>query len=133
MREINPNLPIYVRICERGKDYFLLGAWNEEEQLPSTTVLSKKYGINVATINKALDILIKEGLVYKKRGIGMFVKKGARARLIKERRKNFKKDFVDSTIQEAEMLEYSIEELRELARNSYLEVFGVDPNVAEEE
>ena len=128
MREINQNLPIYVRICELGKDYFLLGAFKEEEQLPSTTVLSKKYGINVATINKALDILIEEGLVYKKRGIGMFVKKGARARLIKERRKKFKKDFVDATIQEAKMLDYSIEELRDIARESYLEHFGEDPD-----
>ena len=128
MREINPNLPIYVRICERGKDYFLLGDFKEEEQLPSTTVLSKRYGINVATINKALAILIEEGLVYKKRGIGMFVKKGARARLIKERRKRFKQDFVDATIQEARMLDYSIEELREIARDSYLEHFGTDPD-----
>lgn len=126
MRQINPNLPIYVRICERGKDYFLLGDFKEEEQLPSTTVLSKKYGINVATINKALAILIEEGLVYKKRGIGMFVKKGARARLIKERRKNFKKDFLDAAVQEAKMLDYSIEELREIAHDSLLEYFGVN-------
>ena len=128
MREINPNLPIYVRICERGKDYFLLGDFEEEKQLPSTTVLSKKYGINTATINKALAILIDEGLVYKKRGIGMFVKKGARARLIKERRKRFKQDFVDATIQEAKMLDYSIEELRKIAEDSYLEHFGVNPD-----
>ena len=128
MREINANLPIYVRICELGKDYFLLGAFKEEEQLPSTTVLSKKYGINVATINKALDILIEEGLVYKKRGIGMFVKKGARAKLIKERRKKFKKDFVDATIQEAKMLDYTIQEIREIAAESYLEHFGVNPD-----
>lgn len=126
MREINQNLPIYVRICELGKDYFLLGTWKEEEQLPSTTVLSKKYGINVATINKALDILIEEGLVYKKRGIGMFVKKGARARLIKERRKKFKQNFVDATLQEAKMLDYSMEELRQIARESLLEHFGFD-------
>ena len=126
MREINPNLPIYVRICERGKDYFLLGDFKEEEQLPSTTVLSRKYGINVATINKALAILIDEGLVYKKRGIGMFVKKGARARLIKERRKRFKQDFVQATIQEAKMLDYSIDELKEIAHETIKEVLGIE-------
>ena len=126
MREINPNLPIYVRICERGKDYFLLGDFEEEQQLPSTTVLSKKYGINVATINKALAILIDEGLVYKKRGIGMFVKKGARARLIKERRKHFKQDFVQATIQEAKMLDYTVDELKEIAHETIKEVLGIE-------
>ena len=128
MRYIDPNLPIYVRITEKGKDYFLLGEFKEEQQLPSTTVLSKKFGINVATINKALAILIDEGLVYKKRGIGMFVKKGARAKLVKERRKRFKQDFVDATIQEARMLDYSIEELKKIAKDSYVEHFGVDPD-----
>ena len=58
----------------------------------------------------------------------MFVKKGARARLIKERRKRFKQDFVDATIQEAKMLDYSIEELRKIAEDSYLEHFGVNPD-----
>ena len=67
-------------------------------------------------------------LFIKKRGIGMFVKKGARARLIKERRKRFKQDFIDATIQEAKSLDYTVEELREIARESYLEHFGVDPN-----
>ena len=126
MREINPNLPIYVRITERAKDYFLIGDFKEEEQLPSTTVLSRKYGINVATINKALAILVDEGLVYKKRGIGMFVKKGARAKLIKERRKRFKQDFVDATIQEAKMLELTSDELKVIAHDSIREILGLD-------
>lgn len=59
----------------------------KEEKIPSTTYLSKTY--NIATVNKAINILVDEDLVYKKRGIGMFVKSGTLNKLIGDRRKVF--------------------------------------------
>ena len=124
MRHVEDSLPLYIRIAEGAKDYLLLGIFHEEEQLPSTTVLSKKYSINIATINKALTRLVNEGYVYKKRGIGMFVKKGAKNRLIKERRKYFKEKYVQATVQEAKKLNYTFEELKEIATSCFYEVYG---------
>ena len=124
MGYIDESLPLYIRIAEGAKDYLLLGVFQEEVKLPSTTELSKKYRINIATVNKALAILVYEGYVYKKRGIGMFVKKGALNKLIKERRKTFKEQYVEATLKEAKMLNYTIDELREIAKESYKEIYG---------
>ena len=84
MSNLLESLPIYIRIVEGIKDAILDKVLNEEEQIPSTTHLSKEYNINVATVNKANNVLVDEGLVYKKRGIGMFVKEGALNTLIEE-------------------------------------------------
>ena len=78
MSDLAENLPIYIRIVEGVKDAILNGELKEEGQLPSTTYLSKTYNINIATVNKAINILVDENLAYKKRGIGMFVYQYAR-------------------------------------------------------
>lgn len=124
MSKNDDSLPLYIKIIEGAKDYLLLGVFKEEVQLPSTTELAKKYGINIATVNKAQAILVNEGYIYKKRGIGMFVKKGATKRLIKERRKTFKEQFVIETFKEAKKLNYTMDELINISREAYKEVYG---------
>ena len=124
MSKNDDSLPLYIKIIEGAKDYLLLGVFKEEVQLPSTTELAKKYGINIATLNKAQAILVNEGYIYKKRGIGMFVKKGATKRLIKERRKTFKEQFVIETFKEAKKLNYTMDELINISREAYKEVYG---------
>ena len=114
MDNLAESLPIYIRIVQGIKDAILNGQIKEEEQIASTTYLSKEYKINIATVNKALNILVDEGLVYKKRGIGMFVKKGAVKTLIKQRRKYFKDRYVKATLIEAKRLCITIEELQEI-------------------
>ena len=124
MDKLLDSVPLYVRIIEGAKDYLLMGIFKEEERLPSTTYLSKQYGINIATVNKALAILVDEGYVYKKRGIGMFVKKGATNRLIKERRKYFEERYLFPTLKEAFKLRYTKEELMQIGHQAYQEVYG---------
>ena len=126
-KNINESLPLYVRIAERAKDELLIGTFEEEVQLPSTTYLSKKYGINVATINKALALLVEQDLVYKKRGVGMFVRKGAINRLVKERRKTFRENYLKRTILEAKKLRYTFEEYKQLVIETFTEIYGHDP------
>ena len=121
MDNLAESLPIYVRIVEGVKEALLNGQLKEEGQIPSTTYLSKEYKINIATVNKAINILVDEGLVYKKRGIGMFVKKGALTDLIKERRKTFKDRYVKATLIEAKRLNYSVEELQNIVKEAYEE------------
>ena len=104
---------------ERVKDANLEGKVIEESQLSSTTYLSKQYNINIATVNKAINILVDQGLVYKKRGIGMFVKKGAYNKLIQERRESFKERYIIATLKEAKSLNFTAEELQDLVKEAY--------------
>jgi DNA-binding transcriptional regulator YhcF (GntR family) len=119
MSRINESIPIFVKITEGIKDHILMGDLKEGEQLPSTTMISKEYNINIATVNKAVNILVSEGIAFKKRGIGMFVEKGAVDKLIKERRKTFKENYIIATLEEAKRLRYSVEELQQMVAEVY--------------
>ena len=122
MENLAESLPIYIRIVQGIKDAILNGQIKEEEQIASTTYLSKEYKINIATVNKAMNILVDEGYVYKKRGIGMFVKKGALNQLIEERRKVFKERYIVATLIEAKRLNYSEKELQEIVKEAFEEM-----------
>lgn len=122
MENLAESLPIYIRIVQGIKDAILNGQVKEEQQIASTTYLSKEYKINIATVNKAMNILVDEGLVYKKRGIGMFVKSGALNKLIEERRKVFKERYIVATLKEAKRLNYSEKELQELVKEAFMEM-----------
>ena len=124
MANLNESLPIYIRIVEGVKEHILSKDLLEETQLPSTTHLSKEYNINIATVNKAMNILVDEGYVYKKRGIGMFVKKGAVEKLIKERRKTFKERYIRATLIEAKRLGYTGEELQTIVQEEYADLLA---------
>ncbi len=119
MSRINESIPIFVKITEGIKDHILMGDLKEGEQLPSTTMISKEYNINIATVNKAVNILVSEGIAFKKRGIGMFVEEGAVDKLIKERRKTFKENYIIATLEEAKRLRYSVEELQQMVAEVY--------------
>ena len=116
---IDQNIPIFARIAEGIKDHILTGDIHEGEQLTSTTQISKEYNINIATVNKAVNLLVSEGLVFKKRGIGMFVAEGAVEKLITERRKVFKDRYIKGTLAEAKRLRYSVEELQNMVAEVY--------------
>ena len=122
MENLAESLPIYIRIVQGIKDAILNKQIKEEDQIASTTYLSKEYKINIATVNKAINILVDEGLVYKKRGIGMFVKSGALSKLIEERRQVFKERYIVATLKEAKRLNYSEEELQELVKEAFVEM-----------
>ena len=122
MENLAESLPIYIRIVQGIKDAILNKELKEESQIASTTYLSKEYKINIATVNKAVNILVDEGLVYKKRGIGMFVKSGALNKLIEERRQVFKERYIVATLKEAKRLNYSEKELQELVKEAFMEM-----------
>ena len=84
--EFEDERPIFVQIAEQIEDGILSGAFPEESQIPSTTEISVNYRINPATALKGINLLVDSGIVYKKRGVGMFVSEGA-AEVIREKRK----------------------------------------------
>ena len=121
MNVMYENIPIFARIAEGIKDEILSGTIKEGEQLPSTTQISKEYGINIATVNKAVNVLVNQGIAFKKRGIGMFVNEGVVEKLIEERRKTFQQNYIAATLKEAKRLRYSVEDLQKMVA----EVFSV--------
>ncbi|RKM58139.1 GntR family transcriptional regulator [Butyrivibrio sp. X503] len=109
---------IYLQIGEMIEDEILRGILNEEEQVPSTTELSKFYKINPATAAKGINILVDKEVLYKKRGIGMFVQTGAKSRIIEERKKNFYDTFVKKIITEAKLIGIDKQELKKMIDDS---------------
>jgi GntR family transcriptional regulator len=93
--------PIYRQIAEQIKADVLDGTLGPDAQLMSTNQYAAYYRINPATAAKAFQQLVDEGVVYKKRGIGMFVSAEARARLQQQHRKRFFSDVVDPMIERA--------------------------------
>jgi DNA-binding transcriptional regulator YhcF (GntR family) len=102
---------IYIQIKEMIENDILRNILLEEERVPSTNELAKLYAINPATAAKGVNILVDEGILYKKRGIGMFVSTGAKKQIMEKRKKNFYNDYVKSLMAEARSLGITRQEL----------------------
>lgn len=111
MLDLNSDKSIYVQIAETIENEILIGNLREDEQAPSTNQFAKVYKINPATAGKGLNILVEEEILYKKRGLGMYVAEGARNKILKKRQMTFFKEKVPELLKEAERLELSIEEI----------------------
>ena len=88
----------------------------EESQVPSTNQFAAFYKINPATAAKGVNLLVDEGILYKKRGIGMFVAEGARAKVMEKRKEQFFEQYVVTMIHEAEKLGITVEQLTDMIR-----------------
>jgi DNA-binding transcriptional regulator YhcF (GntR family) len=96
--------PIYRQIADRIRADVLGGALTADEQVMSTNQYAAFYRINPATVAKAFAQLVDEGVLYKKRGIGMFVSPEARENLLARHRKHFFADVVDPMVAKARTL-----------------------------
>ncbi|MGN0143252.1 MAG: GntR family transcriptional regulator [Roseburia sp.] len=108
---------IYLQIAETIETDILRDILMEEERVPSTNELAKQYAINPATAAKGVNILVDEGVLYKKRGIGMFVAKGAKEMILARRRNEFYDNFIRKLLQEAESIGLGTEEVIAMIRN----------------
>ncbi|HEY7349820.1 MAG TPA: GntR family transcriptional regulator [Ktedonobacterales bacterium] len=113
---IDDSRPIFVQIAERIENDIIEGQLPEESQVPSTHQFVAFYQINPATAAKGVNLLVDQGILYKKRGLGMFVAPGARATLLAKRREQFFEQYVATMIREAEKLGITEEELTEMIR-----------------
>lgn len=109
---------IYIQIREMIENDILRDILLEEERVPSTNELAKAYAINPATAAKGVNLLVDEGILYKKRGIGMFVAGGAKEKIAARRRGRFFDDYVKSLLREAKSLGITREELIEMLRRA---------------
>ena len=113
---LSQNKSIYLQVSEMIETDILRGILLEEERVPSTNELAKIYTINPATAAKGINLLVDEGILYKKRGIGMFVAEGAKEHIIEKRRDAFYENYVKGLLEEAKSLGISSEQLVEMIR-----------------
>ena len=102
---------IYLQIAQLLEDDILRGVYREEEQVPSTNELSRCYNINPATAAKGINLLVADGILYKRRGIGMFVSKGAEKAVKQKRKAAFYDGYVKPLVKEGASLALTGEEL----------------------
>lgn len=112
---------IYQQIAQMLEDDILRGVYREEEQVPSTNELSRGYNINPATAAKGINLLVSGGILYKKRGIGMFVAKGAMEKVKENRKTAFYDGFVRPLVREARSIGLNAEQLRAMLEQAQSE------------
>ncbi|GAA3709817.1 GntR family transcriptional regulator [Zhihengliuella alba] len=103
--------PIFLQVAERIEEGILDGTYAEEAQVPSTNEFAAFLRINPATAGKGINRLVDQDILYKKRGIGMFVRTGARARIIDARRQAFADEYIEPLVREAAYLGLGRDEL----------------------
>ena len=113
---LNDDEPIFIQISKAIEDEILTDNIKEEEQVPSTTELSRLYNINPATVLKGMNILVDKNILYKKRGLGMFVNSGAKNTIKLLRKESFKNKVIKNLIEEANKLEISKNELMDMIK-----------------
>lgn len=109
-------VPIYLQIARQLEENILMGVYPEETQIPSTTELSTGLQINPATVLKGMNQLVADGIIYKKRGVGMFVSTGAMANIRHARQGEFYDNYVLPLVKEAQRLGITTEELSEMLK-----------------
>lgn len=105
---------IYLQIAHMIEDDILRGIYREEEQVPSTNELARALRINPATAAKGINLLVEQGILYKRRGIGMFVAPGAGQAVRASRQAAFYKRFVCPMVKEAAGLGLTVHQLNEM-------------------
>ncbi len=110
--------PIYVQIAEWLESEILSSSIGEEERVYSQYQLAEMFNVNPATAAKSLNILADEEIVFKKRGLGMFVSPKAREIILNNRKKKFFQELVLDLVLESERLDVNEEQLVEIIRQA---------------
>ena len=108
---VDDGRPLFVQIAEQIQGQIVDGTMPDESQVPSINELAAFHRINPATALKGVNILVDDGVLYKRRGIGMFVAQGAREVLMARRRDSFRSQFVRPLVIEAGKLAITPQQL----------------------
>jgi DNA-binding transcriptional regulator YhcF (GntR family) len=101
---LDENQPLFQQIAQIILDDIMEGHLKEGEQLPSENELSRFYNINRATVRKGFQALVDDGFIYKKRGTGMFVSEGAYQKIIDERQRQYRQNYITPLLEEGARL-----------------------------
>ena len=108
---LDDSKPIFQQIHEMIEDDIIEGELQEGDQIPSTTEISKFYQVNRATAQKGLSVLVEDGYAYKQRGLGIFVSKDARSKLLEKRKNEFRKQYIKPMLEESKRLDMGLDEV----------------------
>lgn len=111
--------PIFIQIAEQIEDRIFTGVFPEETQIPSTNEISALLSVNPHTVLKGMNILVDEEIIYKKRGLGMFVMAGAVEKIRQKRQSRFYEQYIDALIEEATKLQMTKEDIILLIERGY--------------
>ena len=100
----NDSQPIYWQLKDRTIAMILDGTLNEGEPLPSVRTVAAEFQLNPITVSKSYQALVDDGLVEKRRGLGMFVCEGARKKLLATERARFLEEEWPATLNRIEQL-----------------------------
>ena len=119
MKIFNDESPIYLQLRKHIEEKILEGALKEEDAIPSLRTMAKDYSLNPITVANALSALVEEAILYKKRGLGIYVAPGARRKIIESRRESFETEILEPALQKAKQLELTESELNDKIKKIY--------------
>lgn len=115
---LDEGTPIFVQIASLLAEEIAAGTLREGDRAPSTNELAAYHRINPATAAKGINVLIDDGLLEKRRGIGMFVAPGAQTKVLDDRRRQFADRYVEPMVAEAQRIGLGAEALLDLVRTA---------------
>lgn len=116
------DIPIYLQLRQKIEEQILAETLKEGDKLKSLRLLAAEYRINPITAGNAVNSLVDEGVLFQKRGIGVFVSHGARQLIIRHRYDDFVRDTLEPAFKLAKSYEMSKEEIIEMLN----EIYGED-------
>ena len=114
-------VPLFLQVKRYIEDMIVSRSLDEGEPVPSSTQIVKFFQVNHVTVLKGMNLLAEEGIIYKKRGVGMFVSEHARDILLEKRRRRLASDYLQPLLQEARTLGISVEEIHGLIEGIHQE------------
>jgi DNA-binding transcriptional regulator YhcF (GntR family) len=112
--KLNERKPIFEQIKDWISDQIIDGTLSDNDKIPSTNEMVEFFKVNHLTVAKGVNQLVDQGVIYKKRGVGMFVAEDARNTLLKERKEKFKDEYVKPMIEEMSKLGLTEQDLNQL-------------------
>lgn len=103
--------PIFQQVAHIIEDDILNGTFRVDEQILSVAQFAQLFQINPATVVKGIALLVNEGILYKKRGLGMYVSAEAKQKIQNQRRDRFYKEMLSNLLDEADKLELTTEDI----------------------
>lgn len=114
--KLDDRKPIFEQIKDWISDQIIDETLKTHDKIPSTNEMVTFFKVNHLTVAKGVNQLVDQDVIYKKRGVGMFVAENARETLLTERKEKFKDEYVKPMITEMFKLGLSENELNELIR-----------------
>ena len=104
--KVDPSIetPLFIQIAESIEDDVFTGIYVEGDRVPSTNEVAALFGINPHTVLKGMNLLVDEGIIHKRRGMGMYVSDGALGAIRAKRQAAFAERYVDALVAEARKL-----------------------------